>query len=100
MAAKTQGNSVWFFAHQYFLHSFDGERLKINAVGHVFVCLHGGNVWVNEHCFDAFCLKRLYGLRARIVKLASLTYPQAARTKHNDFFYTLHSMAPNFLNKS
>ena len=58
------------------------NRLEIHLVGNAFRGLDGGNVRIHQHTLDTLFAQGFQGLRARVVKLASLSDFQRARTEY------------------
>jgi hypothetical protein len=61
------------------------QRLDVRAVGHARIGHDRGRVRIDQHDLVSLFAQRLAGLRARVVKLASLTDDDRARTNQQDF---------------
>ena len=62
-----------------------GLRGRINAII-LLRCLHGGDIWVDEHRVYAFFLESLQRLCATVVELACLPNLQGTAAKEEHFF--------------
>ena len=84
LATQRGQHGVGFLARDDPLHGFDGERLEVDAVGHLLVGHDRRRVGVDKHRLDALFAQRLAGLSPRVIELGRLTDDDRAGTQDQD----------------
>jgi hypothetical protein len=85
LAAEGKQQGIGPFPDDDFFHELGRDRQKIDAVGHSFGGLDGGDVGIDQDDAEAFLLEGFDGLAARIVELARLPDLERSRPQKQDF---------------